>query len=150
MVQPASFDNEICSRPHVYYLKYKIWRPCWGVLRQTKRKARNQSTRCVTICMVMSQRVIEWISNLYLNVFCVGWHLALAVSHKYNFNSLVAVLDINKSNVASNSKRLYIPDVDGREKRSRLWQICHDCGWIFMIAGCCLVTSVHFSGQTTY
>jgi len=46
------------------------------------------------IWIVMSQRVIEWIRNLCLNVFCVGWHLA--VSHKYNLNSLVAILHINK------------------------------------------------------
>jgi len=33
----------------------------------------------------------------------------LAVSHKYNSNSLAAVLHINKSNAAGNSKRLYTP-----------------------------------------
>jgi len=43
-------------------------------------------------------------------VFCVGRHLA--VSHKYNSNSLAAVLHINKSNAAGNSKRLYTPDIN--------------------------------------
>jgi len=32
-------------------------------------------------------------------------------SHKYNSNSLAAVLHMNKSNAAGNSKRLYTPDV---------------------------------------
>jgi len=63
----------------------------------------------VTIWMVMSQRVIEWMCNLCLNVFCVGWHFA--VSHKYNWNSLAAVLHINK-NVAGNNKRLYTPELE--------------------------------------
>jgi len=43
-------------------------------------------------------------------VFCVGWHLA--VSHKYNSNSLAAVLHINKSNAAGISKRLYTPGLN--------------------------------------
>jgi len=55
----------------------------------------------------MLQRVIEWIRYLCLNVFCVVWRLA--ASHKYNSNSLAAVLHINKSNAAGNSKRLYTP-----------------------------------------
>jgi len=33
----AAFDNEICGRPHAIY---KIWRPCWRILKQNKRKAR--------------------------------------------------------------------------------------------------------------
>jgi len=43
----------------------------------------------------------------------VGWHLA--VSHKYNSNSLAAVLHINKSNAAGNSKRLYSPVPNPKE-----------------------------------
>jgi len=81
---------------------------CAGVYwSKTNATQENQSTLCVKIWMVMSQRVIEWIRNLCLNVFCVGWHLA--ASHKYNSNSLAAVLHINKSNAAGNSKRLYTP-----------------------------------------
>jgi len=49
---------------------------------ETKKNARqeNQSTRCVTIWMVISQRDIELICNLCLNVFCVGSHLAVGYS----------------------------------------------------------------------
>jgi len=59
----------------------------------------------------MSQRVIESIRNLCLNVFCVGWHLAVTANHsrKCVLCELAAVLDINKSNAAGNSKRLYTP-----------------------------------------
>ena len=39
----ATFDNncrdEICGRPHVH-LKYKIWQPCWRIMKKNKRKAR--------------------------------------------------------------------------------------------------------------
>jgi len=38
--------------------------------------------------------------------------LYLNVSHKYNLNTLAAVLYINKSNVAGNSERLYTPALD--------------------------------------
>jgi len=44
-------------------------------------------------------------------VFCVGWHLA--VSHKYDSNSLAVLLHVNKTNAAGNSKRLYIPALIG-------------------------------------
>jgi len=42
-----------------------------------------------------------------LNVFCLGWHLA--VSHKYNSNSLAAIPHINKYNAAGNSKKVAHP-----------------------------------------
>jgi len=65
----AAFDNEICGRPHV--IQNKIWRPCWRILKQywskTNARQENQSTRCVTIWTVTSQRVIEWTRNLCLN-----------------------------------------------------------------------------------
>jgi len=48
---------------------------------EAKQTQENQSTRCVTIWRVMSQGVIEWILNLCLNVFCVGWHLAVMANH---------------------------------------------------------------------
>jgi len=38
--------------------------------------------------------------------------LSLNVYHKYNSKSLVAVLHMNKSNAAGNSKRLYTPDLE--------------------------------------
>jgi len=46
-------------RPSTCNLKYKTWRPCWRILKQTNARLENQSTRCVTIWTVMSQRVIE-------------------------------------------------------------------------------------------
>jgi len=63
----AAFDNEICGRPHV------IWNIRFGgragvYCSKTNAWQENQSTRYVTIWMVMSQRVIEWIRNLCLNV----------------------------------------------------------------------------------
>ena len=61
----------------------------------------------------MSQRVIESIRNLSLNVFCVGWHLAITANHssKCALCELAAVLHVNKSNAAGNSKKLYTPDL---------------------------------------
>jgi len=55
-------------------------------------------------------------THICLNVFCVGWHLAVTyfyfnIYHKYNWNSLAAVLHINKSNAAGNSKRFYTSDL---------------------------------------
>jgi len=35
----APVDNEMCGRPRV--ISNKIWRPCWRLLKQNKRKARN-------------------------------------------------------------------------------------------------------------
>jgi len=37
----AAFDNEVWGRPpSTCNVKYKIWRPCWRILKQNKRKAR--------------------------------------------------------------------------------------------------------------
>jgi len=50
-------------------------------------------------------------------VFCVVWHLA--ISHEYNSNPLAAVLHINKSNAAGNSKKVVHPRATGLRTNDR-------------------------------
>jgi len=55
--QPAASDNEVCGRPHVINIRFDGRA---GVHRnKTNARQEKQSTRCVTIWMVMSQRVTE-------------------------------------------------------------------------------------------
>jgi len=116
--QPAAFDSEICGRPHV------IWNTRFGgrageYWSKTNARQENQSTQCVTIWIVMSQRVIDYRMNTVSLFACVLCWLALGTlavvgnhSSKCALCELAAVLHINKSNTAGNSTRLYTPDKD--------------------------------------
>jgi len=74
----AAFDNEICGRPQVIS-NIRFGGRDGVYWSKTNTRQENQWTRCVTIWTVMSQRITEWIRNLCLNVFCVGWHLAVPI-----------------------------------------------------------------------
>jgi len=94
------------------------------MLKQNKRKARKLVDRmCNNLDgdVTKSYRMnTQFIFECFLCWLALGCNLLfeLNVSHKYYSSSLAAVLHINKSNAAGNSKRLHAPDLVEKNCRS--------------------------------
>jgi len=86
------------------------------MLKQNKRKARKSVDTMRN--KLDGDDTKSYRMNMQFMCECVLCWFALG-SHKYNSNSLAAVLHINKSNAAGNSKRLYSPELKQSLRQKR-------------------------------